>query len=199
VSLESKKENGKREVPMNHLTSSEVLQIVDETLANGVRTKIIAHLEICPRCRQEVEFQRKLLRAAKGAPLVRPSSELRAKVLNAVIPRDKKSLLSKIVNNLGNIVAMGMVLSVVWYAGSRTSPSGESRQPSVFSEAVKTYVDYYARARDFVAKKQIQISGEPAKNAPKGSDNVVLLTVISIVVLVAADRYVVRRLLRVRM
>ncbi|MCX6134022.1 MAG: zf-HC2 domain-containing protein [Ignavibacteriales bacterium] len=39
---------------MNHLTTSEIFQIVDETLANGARTRIVAHLEVCPRCRQEV-------------------------------------------------------------------------------------------------------------------------------------------------
>lgn len=184
---------------MSHLTTSEVFQVVDETLANGVRTKIIAHLEICSRCRQEVEFQRKLLRAAKSAPLVRPSAGLRDRVLYAVTPQSKKNLLSKIVNNLGNILAMGIVLTVVWYAGSNTSPSGGSNQPSILSEAVKTYVDYYASARDFVAKKQVQLVGESPKNPPPGSDNVIFLTIISLVILVAVDRFVVRRLIKIRL
>ena len=183
---------------MSHLTTSEVFQVVDETLSNGVRTKIVAHLEICPHCRQEVEFQRKLLRAAKGAPLVRPSANLRAKVLGAVTPQSKKNLLSKIVNNLGSILAMGIVLTVVWYAGSATSTSEGSKQPSILSEAVKTYVDYYARAKDFVAKKQVQLVGEPVKNPKPGNENVIYFTIASIIILVAVDRFVVRKLLRIR-
>jgi hypothetical protein len=184
---------------MSHLTTSEIFQVVDETLANGVRTKIVAHLETCSRCRQEVEFQQKLLRAAKSAPLVKPPTDLRARVLNAVTPQNKKNLLSKIVNNLGSILAMGIVLTVVWYAGSNTSPSGGSKQPSILSEAVKTYVDYYARAKDFVAKKQVQLVGDTAKNPPPASDNVVYLTIASIIILVAVDRFVVRRFMKIRL
>jgi hypothetical protein len=183
---------------MSHLTTSEVFQVVDETLSNGIRTKIVAHLETCSQCRQEVEFQRKLLRAAKSAPLVRPSTDLRARVLNAVTPQSKKNLLSKIVNNLGSILAMGIVLTVVWYAGSNTSPSEGSKQPSILSDAVKTYVDYYARARDFVAKKQVQLAGEAVKNPPPGSNNVVYLTIVSIIILVAVDRFVVRRFMKIQ-
>ncbi len=184
---------------MSHLTTNEIFQVVDETLANGVRTKIVAHLETCSRCRQEVEFQRKLLRAAMSSPLVRPSADFRTRVLNAVTPRSKNSLLSKIVNNLGSILAMGIVLTVVWFAGSNTSASGGNRQPSILSEAVKTYVDYYARARDFVAKKQVQLVGEAPKNPRQGRDNVIYLTIVSIVILVAADRFVFRKLTRIRL
>ncbi|MGA3246127.1 MAG: hypothetical protein ABSE41_16035 [Bacteroidota bacterium] len=183
---------------MNHLTTNEVFQLVDETLANGARTKILAHLEVCSQCRQEVEFQRKLLRAAKSAPLVRPSADLRARVLNAVTPLSKKSLLSRIVNNLGSILAMGIVLTIVWYAGSTTNPSAGSQQPSILSEAVKTYVDYYARARDFISKKQVQLVGEAPKNTSPQSDNVLYLTFVSIIILVAVDRFVVRRFMRIR-
>ena len=182
---------------MSHLTTSEVFQVVDETLANGARAIIVAHLEICPQCRQEVEFQRKLLRVAKSAPLARPSADFRARVLNTVMPQSKKSLLSKIVNNLGSILAMGMVLTVVWYAGSQTSPSGGTQKPSILSEAVKTYVDYYARARDFVAKKQVQLVGEPVKNTQPVNGNVVYLTIASIIILAAVDRFVVRRFMKI--
>ena len=93
---------------------------------------------------------------------------------------------------------MGMVLTVVWYAGSKTSSSEGSKQPSILSQAVKTYVDYYARARDFVAKKQVQLVGEAVKNPPPGNDNVVLLTVASIIILVAVDRFVVRRFIGIK-
>jgi hypothetical protein len=182
---------------MSHLTTMEVFQVVDETLANGARTKIVAHLEICPQCRQEVELQRKLLRAAKSAPLARPSADFRTKVLNAVVPQSKKNLLSKIVNNLGSILAMGIVLTVVWYAGSHTSPSVGTEKPSILSEAVKTYVDYYARARDFVAKKQAQLVGEPVKRPAKGNDNAVYLAIASIIILAAVDRFVVRRFMKI--
>jgi len=184
---------------MNHLTTSEVFQLVDERLANGDRAKIVAHLEACPRCRQEVEFQRRLSRAVRSAPLVRPSVGLRDRVLNAVVPQRKKSLLSGIVNNLGSILGMAMVLTVVWYAATTTDSSVGSAKPSVLSEAVKTYVAFYASARDFVVKKQTQFAGEPSKQTQRGNEDVIYLTIASIVILVAVDRFIVRRLVKIRL
>jgi hypothetical protein len=183
---------------MSHLTTGEIFEVVDETLANGARTKIVAHLETCSRCRREVELQRRLLRAAKSAPLARPSADLRARVLTAVTPQSKNTVLSKIVNNLGSILAMGIVLTVVWYAGSNMNAGGGNKQPSILSEAVKTYVDYYALAKDFVVKKQVQLVGEGAKNPAPKNESAVYLTIVSIVILVAVDRFVVRKLLKIR-
>jgi hypothetical protein len=138
------------------------------------------------------------MRTVKSAPLARPSADLRVRVLNAIAPQATMSLLTKVINNLGNILAMGMVLTIVWYAGSNISPSNEGKQPSILSEAVKTYVDYYARARDFVAKKQVQLVGDAPKTPTPGNDNVIYLTVVSILILVAVDRFVVRRILKIR-
>jgi hypothetical protein len=183
---------------MNHLTTIEVFQIVDETLANGARTKLVAHLERCPRCRQEVEFQRKLLRGARSAPLFRPSAGLREKVLLTVAPPAKKTLFQVVLNNLGNIIAMGMVLTVVWFAASTTNTSSESTQPSVLSKAVKSYVDYYSQAKNFISEKQTQLVGEPAKNPPPKNGNVLYFTLFSVIILVAVDRFVVRKLIRIR-
>lgn len=183
---------------MNHLTTSEIFQIVDETLANGARTRIVAHLEVCPRCRQEVDFQRKLLRGARSAPLVRPSAGFRHKVLSAVATPLKWNVLQTAVNSLGSVLAMGIVLTVVWYAATATSPPDEVKRPSMFSDAAKTYVDYYARAREFIVKSQAHIIGEPAKKPPPKNENIIVLTMFSVIILVAVDRFVVRKLMRVR-
>jgi hypothetical protein len=184
---------------MNHLTTIEVLQIVDETTANGVRTKILAHLEVCPRCRQEVELQRRLLRVAKSTPLVRPSAQLKTRVLDAIDPRARPTFVTRIVNNLGSILAMGMVLTVVWYVASNPAATGGTRQPSMFSDAVKAYVEYYTRARDIVVHEKVRLIGEPAKNHPAKNDDIVLMTVFSVLILVAVDRLVVRRFIKIRL
>ncbi|HTY37776.1 MAG TPA: zf-HC2 domain-containing protein, partial [Bacteroidota bacterium] len=105
---------------MNHLSAYEVLQIVDEALANGERSKIVAHLESCHRCRREVELQRMLRGTAGRLPLVKSSEELRDKILSIVAPPPKKKLLQVFLNNLGNVLAMALVLAVVWFAASST-------------------------------------------------------------------------------
>ena len=184
---------------MSHLTISEILQITDGTIANGQRTKLVSHLEACSRCRQEVEFQRNLERAARHAPLARPSRDFTSRVISRVDPRAKKSWVAKIVDNLGNILAMGLVLTVVWYVVNTPVASSGTRQPSVFGQAAKTYVEYYSQVRDFVAKERVRLVGQPAKERASKPDNVLMLTVLSLVILVAVDRFVVRRVLKTRL
>jgi anti-sigma factor RsiW len=184
---------------MSHLTTSEILQITDGTIANGQRTTLVSHLDACPRCRQEVEFQRNLERVARNAPLETPSRDFTSRVIRQVAPHAKKSLVSKIVDSLGNIIAMGLVLTVIWYVVNTSGASGESRQPSMLGQVIKSYADYYSQARDFVAKEQVRLMGPPARERGSNSDNVLMLTALSLVLLVAVDGFVVRRVLKMRL
>jgi hypothetical protein len=181
---------------MSHLTTNQILQVVDGTIANGVRTELLSHLEACPRCRREVDFQRKLERVARSAPLVRPSQNFTRDVIALVVPRSKKSWSTKLIDNLSSVLAMGFVLTIVWYAANIPVTPSATTQPSVFSEVIKTYVDYYSSAREFVTKNQPRISAQPAKEHSSNPEEVVLLTVVSVLILVGIDRFVVRRVIK---
>lgn len=183
---------------MSHLTTSQILQVIDGTIANGMRTELLAHLEACPRCRHELDFQRKLERVAKSVPLAKPSRELTQNVLAKVAPRSGKSWASKLIDNLSSVLAMAFVLTIVYYAANIPVTASAPSQPSVFSEAIKAYVDYYSRAREFVSKNQVRLTGEPAKERSSKPEDVVLLTVVSILILVGIDRFVVRRMIKIR-
>ncbi|MCX6134021.1 MAG: hypothetical protein NTU47_09440 [Ignavibacteriales bacterium] len=47
-------------------------------------------------------------------------------------------------------------------------------------------------------KSQAHIIGEPAKKPPPKNENIIVLTMFSVIILVAVDRFVVRKLMRVR-
>jgi hypothetical protein len=194
---ESNKDKIENEVMMNHLTTKEILQIVDGMIANGERTKLMMHLDACQRCRQEMQFQRSLGRAAKNAPLARPSNGFTARIVTRIAPESRKSLMSKVVDNLGNILAMGLVLSVVWYAIMSAPPSKSSTEPSGISKALAVYVEYYAKARDVASKQLVRVVGEPDKNQTSQTTDVATLTLISLLILIAIDRFVVRRVIRI--
>jgi hypothetical protein len=196
---ESKMEKIKIEVTMNHLTTKETLQIVDGTIANGERTKLMLHLEACQRCRQEVQFHRSLGQAAKDVPLAIPSNGFTARIVSRIAPEAKKSLMSRIVDNLGNILAMGLVLSVVWYAVMSVPTSKGSTEPSGISKAFAVYVEYYAKARDLTSKELVRIVGEAKKDQTSKTADVTTLTLISLLILVGIDRFVVRRVIRIRL
>ncbi|MCX6142743.1 MAG: zf-HC2 domain-containing protein [Ignavibacteriales bacterium] len=193
------KEKIEKEVTMNHLTTKEIFQIVDGTIANGERTKLMVHLEACHRCRQEVQFHRSLGQAAKDAPLAKPLNGFTARIVTRIVPEAKKSLMSKIVDNLGNILAMGLVLSVVWFAVMSAPPSRGPTEPSGISKALAVYVEYYAKARDVASKQFVRVVGEPDKDQTSKSADITTLTLISLLILVAIDRFVVRRVIRIRL
>jgi hypothetical protein len=196
---ESKKERNEKEVAMNHLTTKEIFQIVDGTIANGERTKLMVHLEACQRCRQEVQFHRSLGQAAKDAPPAKLSDGFTARIVSRIAPEAKKSLISKIVDNLGNILAMGLVLSAIWFAVTSTPVSKSSTEPSGISKALALYMEYYAKASDVASKQLVRVVGEPDKSQTSKSADVATLTLISLLILVAIDRFVVRRVIKLRL
>jgi len=184
---------------MNHLTTREIFQIVDGTIDNGERTKLIVHLEACQHCRQEVQFQRSLGKATQELPLVKPSKGLTARIVGRIAPETKKTWMSRIVDNLGNIMAMGLVLSIVWYAVTMAPASKTPTESSALSKAFGVYVEYYAKARDATSREVEKFVGEPKKEQTTKTADVATLTLISLMILVAIDRFVVRRMIRIRL
>jgi hypothetical protein len=183
---------------MNHLTTREIFQIVDGTIENGERTKLVVHLEQCQRCFREVELQRRLGQALKQMPLVKPSEGFTAGVVNIVAPKAKKSWGTIVINNLANIIAMVLVLSVVWYAVTMAPSAQNTAQTSAISKALGVYTEYYGKSRDAISKGVTSLIGEPRKEKPSKTVDVATLTVISLTILVALDRFVMRRVIRMR-
>ena len=183
---------------MKHLTAQEVLQIVDGTMSNGEKTKSLLHLESCIQCRQEVEFTRKMERAARSAPLTRPSSEFTVRVMKELMPQSKRSVGTWFINNLANILAMTLVLTVVWFAVSVKSPEGTRKGPSIVSEAFSVYGEYYGKAREFLASPRVKAVQQPLADQSAETGRIVLFTVVSILILVIFDRFIGRKILRLR-
>ena len=184
---------------MSHLTTREIFQIVDGTIANGEKTKLFVHLEACQRCRQEIQLHRGLGQAAREVPLSRPSKGFTSRVVGKIAPESEKSWVSRVVDNLGNILAMGLVLSVVWYAVYTAPASKSPTEPSGISKALTVYMEYYAKARDVASKEIVNVVGEPKKEQASKTAGVTKLTLISLLILVAIDRFVVRRVIKVRL
>lgn len=183
---------------MNHLTANEVLQVVDGSMLNGEKNRILVHLESCSRCRREVEVSRNLERAARSAPLLKPSREFTGRVMGRIAPQSKRSIATWFINNLANILAMALVLTVVWYAVTLKKPSDANTGPTVVSKALAVYSEYYARVREFFPADRVKAIQKPVTDQSAETNKIILFTVISILILVAVDRLVVRRVIRLR-
>ena len=186
------------EVSMNHLTTTEMFQIVDGTIANGEKTRLLVHLETCERCRREVEFHRTLGHAVKEAPRAKLSKDFTRRIVGRVAPEKKKPWTASVLDNLGNIMAMGLVLGIVWYAINIAPAPKSSSEPSAITKAFAAYVEYYGRVRDAASGQMKKVLGEPKKEQASRSNDIVATTLISLLILVAVDRVVGRRVTKIR-
>ena len=183
---------------MNHLTASEVFQVIDGSMQNGEKTRILVHLEACSRCRREVEFNRTLERAARSAPLSKPTREFTSHVMARVVPTSRRSISTWFINNLANVLAMALVLTVVWYAVTVKTQGGSAKGPTVVSNALAVYSQYYSSLREYFPADRIKAIQKPVGEQSAETYKVALFTVISILILVVADRLVVRKMIRLR-
>ncbi len=184
---------------MNHLTVQQILEYVDGTILNGERTQVVAHLESCPRCRREVDLQRALAKGVRDAPLTRPSRRLVDRIMETVLPATGNSLLRKIVNNLGNLLAMIVVLSIFVYALSTPSVWKGDAAPSVISETFKTYTGFYDQVSRYLTTESAKLQSKGSTPSSREGEKIVALTIISLLALAALDKFVIRRVMRTKL
>ena len=184
---------------MNHLTVQQILEYVDGTILNGERTQVVAHLESCLRCRREVDLQRALAKTSREAPLTNTSRRLLDRIMETVVPAKRNSLLRKIVNNIGNLLAMLVVLSVLVYALSTPSVWKGSETPSVITQTFKTYSALYDRVSRYLTTESAKLQSKGSAPRSRENDRVVVLTVVSLLALAALDRFVIRRVIRTKL
>jgi hypothetical protein len=183
---------------MNHLSIEQILEYVDGTILNGERTQVVAHLESCPRCRREVELQRALAKSAREAPLTKASRKLVDRIMETILPGTGNRLLRKFVNNLGNLLAMIVVLSIVGYAVSTPSVWKGDAAPSVISETFKTYNGFYDQVSRFLATESAKLQTKGSTPASRDDGKIIALTIISLLALAALDKFVIRRVVKTK-
>jgi hypothetical protein len=183
---------------MDHLTVQQILEYVDGTILNGERTQVVAHLESCPGCRREVELQRALAKHLRAAPLARPSRRLVDRIMESVMPATGNPFVRKIVNNLGNILAMIVVLSIFVYAVSTPSVRRGDAAPSVISETFKTYTAFYDQVSRYLTTESAKLQSKRSAPASRDNEKIIALTIVSLLALVALDKFVIRRVIKTR-
>lgn len=184
---------------MNHLTVQQILEYVDGTILNGERTQVVAHLESCPRCRREVELQRALAKRAREVPLTRPSRRVVDRIMESILPATGNTLLRKVVNNLGNVLAMIVVLSIVVYAVSTPPVWKGDAAPSVISETFKTYTGFYDQVSRYLTTESAKLQSKGSTPASHEGEKIIALTIVSLLALAALDKFVIRRVIRTKL
>ncbi|MFH0988965.1 MAG: hypothetical protein V1799_03005 [bacterium] len=183
---------------MNHLSTNDILQFLDETTVNGDRRKVLLHLDQCSRCRQELELYRKVNEAAHRAPLLQVPSSFTSRIMAVVAPSTKHSLSRKLLDNLGYFLGMGLVLTIISIVLTHSSSLAQQDQkPTQLSQVMNSFSNFYNATAETVKKeysrlfsKKIQL---PASNT---GGNVLLLTFGTLLALIMVDRFVLQRFYR---
>ncbi|RPI04463.1 MAG: hypothetical protein EHM64_09920 [Ignavibacteriae bacterium] len=106
---------------MEHLSFDVICRMADEDLNRNEKALAAAHLKTCRSCQREVEVQRLFMKTSRQSPLVKPSAQFTQNVLESIVPSQKKRWYQWMLQNMGNIIAMTMVLGFLGYIFSVTS------------------------------------------------------------------------------
>lgn len=108
---------------MEHLSFEMICRIADEAVHNGENNNALSHLEQCPQCQREVEFQQSLLKISRQVFSINPSTDFTKGVIEAIIPPQRKRWYERFLHNIGNIIALVSVLVFLGYIYSITGNS----------------------------------------------------------------------------
>jgi hypothetical protein len=178
---------------MMHLTTKQTLQFVDGTLDYASQAQCTSHLAVCAQCRSEVEFQKTLAKVSRRQPTVQPSRQFVSRVMGKVVPQKRKTWANTILDNLGNVFAMFVVLTVVGYAIANPSlftPQDPSTQPSVISQ---TIADTYSKIVQSFADRTKDATQTVVSTSTNDSSRVISITLITLLFLVVLDQFVLKR------
>jgi len=118
---------------MNHPALQEITKLVDGELGESETARLREHLAVCELCRRELRFQQSLTRTARGMPLTRTSNAALSRIVSRILPPNEGRWVAKVVDNLGNVIAMTLVLAAIGYITVRFSPQPRTEEQSQLS------------------------------------------------------------------
>jgi hypothetical protein len=173
---------------MEHLSFEMICRIADGSAGLEEEGRAQRHLEECIRCKWEIEIQRSILKVCRQKQSTRVSANFTDRIMAAIAPHRGKKWYEKILQNMGNIIALALVLGFLGYISSVTSgdkmkiffPSGDD----LITKSLKTLTDGSHLLLSYFHSKVTA----PAANSPQ--TNTILFVLLAIVILAAVDRVI---------
>ncbi len=182
---------------MKHLTVSQLLQNVDGTADYAAQAAVTSHLAVCQRCRDEVEFQRSLMREARRIPPPQVSGNFTKRVMIQILPKDQNAIAAWVLNNMGNVFAMMVVLAMLAFVLTSPTPmvgiTGDSPGQAWVHEMQKGIEDSYARITTLLQKSAPAPDRASSTNGSGETGNKLVLILLSLVALGLADKFLLSR------
>jgi hypothetical protein len=125
---------------MKHIPFDIICKIADGELSQKEVELYINHWKSCQSCQKETELQRLIMKASNRAKLVEPSNNFTRSILEIINPSQKKKWSEWLLHNLGNIIAMVLVLAFLGYILSIAETSDFQTEKSAKNKPVTEFV-----------------------------------------------------------
>lgn len=185
---------------MNHLTASELFELVDNRLDEGRKRGLEAHLAVCDRCRRAVELERSVRHVVRNAPIVKAPEGLSASIMVKLSTRADDSLILRLLGKLGNFIAMAAVLAVIGFVIVQVSDvkvrsAGSS---SSFTHIVAPLTEMYTKGVQTFNYRTSAITQAIDSKSGARFWNTIFIVLLTFCVLAAADKMFGKRLTKLR-
>jgi hypothetical protein len=179
---------------MEHLSFEIICRIADGEIIQEHMEPWLGHLNSCPSCQKEVELQKSILHVSRQARLVHPSAKFNQNVIEAIVPTKKKRWYLWILHNSGNTIAMGAVLTFLWFIFSITdNNSFQNNKPSAIEPILNFLKIIQQGSHEFVQFLTPKSSVHGLESAQTSTIGFALLAIVLLVVIDYIADYYFRR------
>jgi predicted anti-sigma-YlaC factor YlaD len=185
---------------MNHLTASELFELVDNRLDEERKRRLEAHLAFCDRCRRAVELERSVRHVVRSSPIIKAPEGLSALIMANLSIGANDSLILRLLGKLGSFVAMAMVLAVIGFVIVQVSDVKEKSGvlSSSFAQIVAPLTESYTKGvQTFIYQTSAITQAIDSKSGARFW-NTIFIVLLTFGVLAAADKMFGKRLTKLR-
>ena len=185
---------------MNHLTTSELFEFIDNRLGKERAGQVASHLAECVLCRRRAELEHSTHQIVQSEPLFKAPERLAALVMISVAAPMRDPLVLRLLSKLGSLVAMIVVLAIVGLAIVKVP--GANDQPDKTSSSITQVVaplsEVYAKGMQTFVDRTSAITQAIETTGDVQFWKTVFIIALTIGVLVAADRVFGKRFIKLR-
>jgi hypothetical protein len=171
---------------MEHIPFEIICRIADGELSTKEIELYINHWKSCRYCQRETEIQQSIMKTSHEARLVTPSNNFTQSVIDIVNPSQKKRWFEWLLHNMGNIIAMAMVLFFLGYVLSVAESSDFQSDTSSKDKPVTEFVQIIQKGSNQI--NSYLTSKFPIQNISMFHANTICYALLAIILLVLIDR-----------
>ena len=184
---------------MSHLTSRQILQLLDHAVDAAEESRWQAHLFECLRCREELALQQAIARNVRQQPLHMTSPRFTAAVMRRARLHERQSLVLRFLMKHGTIMALVLAAITLGYGVSMLSFGRLESIAHELEQPANKMQQYYTDTHRLFLNQMDELADKMRDAANEENAKLLLTGVLIIFFLAVLDRFVLRPLAKMRL